>query len=95
MPVRLWHFTWPENVASIHANGFRGNQYGFVYFCETGEKLFSSQGMELLEVCLDLTDGELALYSWRRMDGVRTVIMYLIPDDIVNERKLEIRALPW
>ena len=54
MPVRLWHFTWPEHVESILANGLQDGTQGFVFFAPPGDTYWELGGKVLLEVSIDV-----------------------------------------
>jgi hypothetical protein len=59
MPIQLWHFTLPENVASIREHGFRAGDLGYVYFTTPPDRYHEAVGEVLLEVTLSLTAEEL------------------------------------
>ncbi len=97
MSVRLWHFTWPENIASIRENGFRArNRDGdrnCVFFATVGDNRFEIGPRELLEVILKVDDADIARYAQPTVLGNgKPSVIYMIPPEFVNAHTIEIRA---
>jgi hypothetical protein len=61
MPIRLFHRTTREGVPSILATGFRDGDDGGVWFSPYLD-CWGEQAGHLLEVMLDVTSDELAVY---------------------------------
>jgi len=96
----LWHATWPENVASIQANGFRDGDVGWVWFGPRGDPSWALSGEVILEVVFDLAEEDLKPY--RSVTNVEIQgdpcriypqTTYRIPADFVNAHRKGIREI--
>jgi hypothetical protein len=64
-PMRLWHFTKPENASSILEGGFLDNKFGYVNFTAAGDTTYEGWGPALIEVTLNVSDEELERVGYR------------------------------
>jgi hypothetical protein len=97
MMVHLWHFTKTETVKLIRAQGFKTrydlNRLGndFVLPGEMSPK--SVFGPALIEVWIDLDRAAIDIdyYKWSYIEGSRSVVVYRIPDHVVNDYAIKWR----
>lgn len=97
MPVRLWHFTWPEHVESILANGLQDGTQGFVFFAPPGDTYWELSGKILLEVSIDVDDTPVDFYKYESIDYGKNnfcQITFRIPAAFLKDHKATIRIVP-
>jgi hypothetical protein len=94
MAVSLWHWTTPAAAKLIVEAGFRPSDRG-VFLSPVGEKFWQHplSHPSLVEVRLDMDEEELRQYRCTRIQG-REIVFFVIPDDVMATRVLDLRERP-